>query len=336
MHIHGKWLSFLKRSGAICLAGICFTPFLGCGLTMRGVSMSTEVAPIQGEDLHGSCVYDLVMFNPTVPQTGVLVIYERGDSESLFDDFEMEQMASANRLAMVFARQCNAESYGDIQDDGTKGPGRTLFAALTQFAQKSGHAELGNSNVILYGFSAGAVLAATTTQAMPERVIGTIEYAMGSAFLDVTTLNIPAKALQVPTLIIANAKDESAGTQRNLDYFEKGRSAGGIWGYAVQNDTGHCCNLSTRDLIIPWIESVLRQRSGAVASNGPAPLAQSAGTVGSFVCSPDGTVDAQGDVDCKFSYAALVTPSAGHQTAWLPDVQTADAWVRWVSKGSTN
>ncbi len=308
---------------------------LGCGLSLNGLSASTEVAPLAGEDLVGPCFYDLRMFSPKLPVRGTLVIFDRGDSIDLFNDMDMQEMAEQNRLAMVFAHECNAASYGDIQDDGAKGPARALFAALTQFGQKSGHPELGTSNVILYGFSAAAVLSATTTHLMPDRVIGSIEYAMGSAFLDVTTLSIPAQALRVPTLVISNGKDESAGTQRNLDYFEKGRSAGAIWAYGVQKDAGHCCNLSTRRLIIPWIEGILQLRTPAVTTGGAA-LPQNAGAVGSFVCSPDGTVDALGDEDCKFSYAALVTPSAARQTAWFPDQRTANAWVRWVTNNSTN
>jgi dienelactone hydrolase len=307
----------------LALAGFAFVGMWGCGSGVRVNTITTTVTPLAGEDLAGPCTYETPIPYDTAPQIAVLVIFERGDSGELFDDASMRAMAYALHLTTVYAHQCNAKSFGDLQPDATRGPGRALFAALTQFAVLTGHAELATAPVILFGFSAAGVLSATLTHAYPDRVMGAIPFAPGSAFLNLDTVTVSAADARVPLLVLGNAQDQLSGTERGYAYFDRGRAIGARWGFGVQNQTPHCCTLSTRSLILPWIEAVARGGGSGVPSY--------------FRCVLDGSQDGQGLVNCRIVDASITTQLVPtDDTNWLPDAATAQAWLAWVTNPKTN
>ena len=297
----------------------------GCGGFQSSV-LTTKVIPLSNEDLAGPCTFNLYFPDAVVAQKGVLVVYERGDSSVIFNDVQVRQQAATLGYAMVFARQCNASSYDDIQSDPTKGPGRALFQALDQFATATGHPELASAKVVLYGFSAAAVLAAEMTSFAPQRIAGIVAYAAGSAHVDIQTFVPSAAALQVPSLFLDNAQDEDSGTYRSYVYFTRGRQSGARWGFGVQNQVSHCCNATTEPLLLPWLQEVATAGPPAAAS-GASPASTTA-----FVCSPDGTIDAQNDEDCSITSALIGSPpSPSDSTGWLPGSQSAAEWLTWVT-----
>lgn len=296
----------------------------GCGFGVRLATISTTVAPLATDDLSGPCSYEVPISTNPATQNAVLVIFERGDSLQLFEDPSVQQMALDLHITTVFAHQCNAISYGDLQSNASKGPARALVTALGQFAVTTHHPELATAPVILYGFSAAGALAMTMTEAKPDRVLGAIAYAPGSAHLNLQDLPL-ISAAGIPMLILANADDQIVGTSRNKTYFQRGRALGAPWGYAVQNNTGHCCNLSTLNVILPWIRAIVAKQSAIEGS-----------TV-SFRCVPNGVSDSYNSTDCSFAFAGLGKPtSATQQTGWLPDSSSAQAWFTWVTNPATN
>lgn len=327
------------------LVGIlaCALPWLaGCGGTVIS-GLGTSVATLPTEDLSGPCTYELQLATATggaaVTQSGVLVIFERGDSSDLYNDTAVQAMAQQKHLAMIFARECDAASTGDLQPDATAGPGRALFTALAQLGATTGHPELTNAPVILYGFSAAGVLTATLTNAYPSRVLGAISYAAGSAHYDLDDLVVSTGATHVPALVLANAQDDKSGTQRSYSFFQRGWIQGAPWAFAVQNTTDHCCTLTTRSLMIAWITALLQAQT-TTGANGQAVLhapASPAPPTVRFLCQPNSIVDAQGDTNCQFSSASLLPSTAGGPTpSWLPDSQVAAAWLSWVTNTGTN
>jgi hypothetical protein len=324
-----QWRFVTRAFAGICLPLIAL-PFVGCGVS--GAPATIAIPAITGEDLSGPCRFEVSMANASHVQRGVLVLYERGDTDLLYDDAELRQTIAALDYSILWAYQCNAKSTGDIQADAAKGPARMLFAALDQLALKTNHPELSTNSIILYGFSAAGILAATMTTTHSARLIGAIQYAAGSATVDLDDVPISTSAAQIPALILANALDNDSGTTRSLHYFERGRAMGASWAYAVQNNTAHCCNLSTRSIILPWIETIASNQTGA-----------NSGTLNSFVCTPDGVVDAQGDTDCEITAASLSANSAassGHSSStsdlsgWVPNQKSGQAWLAWVTKKS--
>ena len=314
----------------------------GCGGTVVS-GLGTSVAALPSEDLEGPCLYDLQLATgpgaAAIPQAGALVIFERGDSASFYNDTAVQATAQHLHLAMIFARECDAASTGDLQPDATKGPGRALFAALSQFGGTTGHPELTNAPVILYGFSATAVLSATLTNAYPARVLGVISYAAGSAHYNLDTLAVSSGAGHVPLLILANAQDPASGTQRSASYFGRGWAKGAPWVFAVQNTTAHCCTLTTRDVTLAWITALL-QTQATTGANGQFVLnaiASPAPPTVRFSCKSDGIVDAQSETNCQFVSASILPSTAGGSSVgWLPDGAAATAWLAWVINTGTH
>ncbi len=299
---------------------------LGCGTIVKLDTLATTVAPLSSEDLSGPCRYELLLPEESAPQVAVLVIFERGDSLKLFEDADLREVTTELHITTIFAHQCNSRSTGDLQADATKGPARALFAALTQFSALTQHPELARSPVLLYGFSAAGVLAITLTQAEPSRVLGAIPYAAGSGYLSLDNVPVSSGGAEVPMLMMANSVDSVVGTHRTLDYFDRGRSVGAPWAYAVQNDTGHCCNLSVKPLMIPWIRAIATLRTPAAP-----------GELVSFHCTPDGVKDSYGLTDCRFTSAGPGVPmSPEEESGWLPDSLSVGAWLAWVTGTGTN
>lgn len=264
-----------------------------------------------------SCLYDLQLATganaASITQTGVLVIFERGDSADLYSDTTVQATAQQLHLAMIFARECDAASTGDLQPDATAGPGRALFAALSRFGATTGHPELTNAPLILSGFSAAGVLSATLSNAYPPRVLGANPYAAGSAHYDLDNLVVSAGASHIPTLILANAQDPASGTQCSYSYFGRGSALGAPWAFAVQNTTAHCCTLTTREITLAWITALL-QTQVTIAANGVAtltPIASPPPPTVRFLCKPNGIVDAQSETNCQFASASLLPSTTG-------------------------
>ena len=302
--------------------------------TSLPATYTTVVAKQAGEDLAGPCTYDLYLAQPGNLVRGVLVIFDRADTNLLYLDPGVRQLAFDLNLALLFPLQCNAASFNNIQPDAAKGPGRALFTSLAQLAAVTHHPELKEAALLLYGFSAAGILSTTLTNLDPERIIGVIGYAAASPNEKLDWIVASTATLQVPFLLLSNAEDLQAGTQHDETFFNRGWAAGAPWGWAVQNKTGHCCNLSTRPIILPWIKAVVAQR----LSNGGGlrPILQtrtSAGRFASFTCTRDGKYDNTGNENCRFAGVTLRAPGMSRATAstWLPDEATAEQWLKWTT-----
>ncbi len=355
----GNLFRVVSAAGRACaLAGVVAL-MAGCGMTLAGPGETVSVATVAGEDLQGPCDFDINMPDqplttvgeqtsmPAPVEVAALVVYERGDSSSLFTDPAVQSMAASQHMVTVFAHQCNSIQTGDIQGDATKGQGRVLFAALTQYASDTKHAEVANIKVLLSGFSAAGVLSTTMANAYPDRVLGFVPFASGDAYLDLDTVPVTAAAAKIPALVLANAYDSAAGDMRSLRYFQRGWGQGAPWGFGVQNHTGHCCTDSTVSLMVPWMTALTQPlqvapvvAGGSVATAAPvnwAAMAAASGPTMQFWCYTDGWPDSYGESDC-WIYSATLLPEmdGGHSAGWLPDAASADAWLKWVTSPGTN
>ncbi len=333
----------------------------GCGYTIAGPGETISIQPLATEDLSDSCQFDMNLPDEPFATTGqapdpktpvptevaALVIYERGDSADLFNDPKVQEMAATLHMVTVYAHQCNSKSSGDLQPDATKGPGRALFAALSQYALDSKHPEIANVGVVMTGFSAAGVLTTTLTNAYPNRVLGFVPFASGSIRVDLDTVPVTPAVAKIPALVLANAYDEKSGVQRSLRYFQRGWAQRAPWAFGVQNHTNHCCVLSTRDVFVPWVTAIVHplqlQTTATAASQGigPTPVnwAQAAaqGPNVRFLCYTDGFYDSYGESNCWISSASLLpSTSGGPQAGFLPDANSADAWLKWVTSPGTN
>lgn len=297
-------------------------------------SFSVSVEPQAGEDLASACSYDLLIANSAQPVAGVWVIFERADSLGLWQDADMRALATDLHVALLYAHQCNAASYADIQSDGRRGPARALVSALNQLGTLSGHTELATANLALYGFSAAGVLSLTTAGAIPARVLTVVTYDAGSAPLELRQLTPSADLETVPVMMLANGNDNMAGTYMTQQYFAAGRAAAAPWAFAVQPGLTHCCTLTSKSILLAWMRSVLPMRASMLAE--PLTVAAQAGSSGHFQCALDGIIDANGYGDCAFTGISVsaATPGTDPSAAWIPDAAFGAAWSAWVQGGA--
>ena len=261
------------------------------------------------------------------------MVFERGDTQAFYDDATVRATLNLLSYAIVFAHECDAQTTGDFQAAASKGPARTLFTALSELGITSLHPELATGSVVLFGYSAAGVLTATMLNEEPSRISGAVEYLPGDVHLDIAQVPAGTGALKIPALILANALDQKSGTTRILTYFQNAHTAGAPWAFGVQRATDHCCSLSSRPLVLPWLSSIAAAHAapplGAVAAFSP--------SYSTFICVANRTVDIFGNSNCEIKNAEVQgsAPAAGLYN-WFPDVVTAVAWTSWVQSPTTN
>ena len=226
-------------------------------LHAQGVVFQTSVAPQADEDLASDCRYEITLTNSSRTVRGVWVIFDRGrDMLRYYGDPDVQAFAERHDLALLLAFHCGAKSSdagGDMNVDPSKGIGRALFSALTQFAQSSRHAELASAKVILLGFSGAGSLAGRFPAYAPDRVLAVIAANPGHNPLGVDTIDLSRKTAAVPQLILAGSADAITGTRRPYAYLRKHFEQGAPWTFVLQNETPHCCVINAKALVLQWL-----------------------------------------------------------------------------------
>ena len=127
---------------------------------------------------------------------------------------------------------------GDMNMDPPNGLGRTLFAALAQFAEVSRHPELASAKVILLGFSGAGSLVGRFPEYASDRMLAVV--ASDPGHYDpwgVNTIALSPKASVIPQLVLVGSDDATSGTERPYAYFRKYFDQGAPWTFLVQNGT---------------------------------------------------------------------------------------------------
>ncbi len=238
-----------------------------CPLSLaQSVRFETSVTPLPDEDIASNCHYELTIPSKVKKVMAVWVIFDRGrDVHELYSDEAVLQFAGRFRIALLLHGHCPGkmpEDHDDMSMDPSKGLGRALFAALDQFAAAAGHHELTSIPLIFLGFSGAGPLSARLVGSAPKRVLAAILSSPGHYEpLGIDTVELSSESLRVPQLIIAGGADEVSGTARPYQYFRKYRDRGAPWAFIVQNGSPHCCTANAKQLILSWLEVVVKERS---------------------------------------------------------------------------
>jgi len=200
--------------------------------------------------------------------------------------------------------------------NAAEGGADALLMILQRLGGESGHQEVKMCPLLLWGWSAAASFGTTFAELHPERTVAFIRY---HTHLRGLSPNIQILK-NIPALLIAGERDETAGTEDAETFWKTGRSAGAPWTFAIEPGATHGDEerfVSSHELIMPWIAAVLRQRLEP-GSTGLASVTENNGWLGhnrTTEIAPDGTFS--GDKT---------------QASWLPDEPTARAWQNVVSK----
>ena len=302
----------------------------------------TAVKPAPDEDIARNCRYELTLPNPARPIRAVWVIFERGrEVTTLYRDPEVIAFAQRQQIALMMAWNCPSKNYGDMNVNPSRGIGRVMFSALEQFARTTSHPELAESKVILLSFSGGGSLVARMAGYAPDRVIAAIPYAPGNVDpLGIDTVEHPAEALTIPQLIIANGGDNMCGTERPYKYFQQYYERGAPWTFVVQNNIPHCCIGNAKNLILTWLEAIIKLRQPTAESNTLQPVSRRSGWSAFFKTELTATKDDWGQptwnmVDVETLPLGRVKSERGMTAGWLPTRGVLNAWLSFVKATHT-
>jgi dienelactone hydrolase len=305
----------------------------------QAVRYETSVVPLPDEDIASSCHYELAIPSSTREVTAVWVIFDRGrDVHDLYSDETVLAFARRFHIALLLHGHCpgkRAEDHKDMNMDPSKGLGGALSRALDQFASISHHTELARVPLIFLGFSGAGPLCARLVGSSPDRVLAAVLSSPGHYEpLGIDTVELNARSLAVPELIIAGSADNVSGTARPYLYFRRYRNRGAPWAFIVQNKSPHCCTANAKHLILTWLEAVLKRRQ---PPEGTAlrQVDQRVGWLALLKTKDTPTTDSFGLKTFEVTAATIEesrkpAPQGWETAGWLPNRAVANEWLAFV------
>lgn len=135
-------------------------------------------------------------------------------------------LCEANECALLYLRLGQIQPEAAVGDafirDAAAGGADALVAMLKRFGEQSARSELSDAPLLHWGGSAGAGFGTTFAELYSARTVAFIRY---HAHLRGSSPNFGVLKV-IPALLIAGAKDETAGIEDAERFWKNGRSAG--------------------------------------------------------------------------------------------------------------
>ncbi|MFH0759449.1 MAG: hypothetical protein V2B15_19335 [Bacteroidota bacterium] len=250
----------------------------------------------------------------------ILMPGSNGDGRSSVDELVWQEFATKYNLALVgcrFTDKPHDQSFIEHYVNVSEGSGQALINALAGLAGPSGHPELANAPLLLWGMSAGGEFNFEFVAWKPERVVA---FVVNKGGIYYSALVRPA-ARSVPGMLFTGGKDMEFRTNIIVGLFAVNRRAGALWALAEEPNAGHEEGRS-HDMALMFFEDVLPLRLHQSLSNGEEPimlkpLKEESGFIGDLKTK---TIQKQSDASAP-----------DYPTAWLPTERTARAWQMLIS-----
>ena len=240
----------------------------------------------------------------------VLVPGSNGDGRPQVDEQFWRAFATRLNLGLVGCRftdkqheQMFIEHYVNV----SKGTGQALLDALASFARRSGHAEVADAPLLLWGMSAGGEFNYEFAAWKPERVVA---FVVNKGNVYYTALASDA-ARRVPGLLFTGETDLEYRIQAVNGLFGINRRAGALWALTQEPGVGHAVARS-RDLAAMLFEDMIAARLPGLK-----PLDEKQGFFGDLKTA---AIQPVGD-----------TKPPNTPTVWLPNERLARAWQAVVT-----
>jgi dienelactone hydrolase len=306
------------------------------------IQVETTVKPLPNEDIASDCHYALTIPASNHPVRAVWIIFDRGhDVHDLYSDSAVQAFARRFQLALLLHGHCAgkaSEDHMDMNMDPSKGLGRALFTALDQFANSTGHPELSSAKLVFLGFSGAGPLSARLVGSVPDRAIAAILSAPGHYEpLGIDTVNLSTQAMVVPQLILTGGADNVSGTARPYLYFQKYRRLGAPWAFVIQNKSPHCCTANAKNLVLLWLEAVIKQRCPTSSCKILRQMDQRDGWLAFLETHETDTRDSFGQrtfevVSARIKEFKNTVLQERMEGGWLPNHATARQWLSFVEQ----
>jgi len=249
---------------------------------------------------------------------GMIVVIHWGMSKAVYEDPEWRRLSESLDCGLLHASirstdPTRPDGYVDAQKVVRKaslGGAKGLLMLLDRLATESGHPELKDAKILIWGHSAAGSFGISFAALLPQRTIGFIRYHSHrrGASVDMKVV------AQIPALLIAGGSDATAGVEDSEELWMTGRSAGAPWTFAIEPDATHGSREAlkeTNGLVMPWIAAVFHQRVGENGA-GLRPINESSAWIGDYLT---------GEIAPFGSF-----PGRKAEAIWLPDEASARAW----------
>ena len=212
--------------------------------------------------------------------------------------------------------------------DPRNGSAVAFDRSLKAFAKLTGHAELENAPLALWGHSGGGHWCGGMVMTQPERVAAAW-LRSGVPLFDpnpdrtaIKPHRLPKAALAVPMMCNPGTKEGVTVKEgrfakvwpANLSFFEKVRGRGGLLGIAIDPLTAHECG-NSRYLAIPWLDKCLELR----LPEQPGQPLRKISTNGAWLAESTSTIAKPAS---QFNGDPLTM-------SWLPDEAIAKSWMQF-------
>jgi hypothetical protein len=255
----------------------------------------------------------------------VVINYGLGFELSVAEQWrKLSETVDSALLGVWFSNIGPSAEQGDLFAIPGDGLVEVFPGLLQRLAQDSGHPELTDAPLLFWGHSGAGSVAASLANRFPARTLAFVRYHSGPELRgDLSVLN------KIPALFLAGGKDpnggdasvpnSSLGAAETL--WKSGRASGAPWTFGIEPNATHGDPkdlMKANDLMIPWIEAVLRQR---LSPDGTA-----------LRTITDGSAWLGNNRTGQFApYATFPGPKT--EASWLPDEASARAWQTVTGPG---
>ena len=210
--------------------------------------------------------------------------------------------------------------------DPRQGSEKAYLRALTDFAAKTGHAELERVPWALWGHSGGANWVGTMLMLHPQRVAAVWLRSGSPRLFSKATNGVPSEmpeaSLAVPVMCNIGVKERQDRFAKlwesTFAFFQGLRAKGALVGFAPDPHTSHECG-DSRYLAIPWFDACLKQR---LPKKPGAPL-RAMSKAGVWLAPMLG----------ETAQPACTYVGEASKSVWLPNKTVAKAWSEYVTTG---
>lgn len=252
---------------------------------------------------------------------GIIILMpgSNGDGRGLAQDQIWQDLAQKHYFALIGCfytdfqhEDMMIESYVNVKE----GSGQALLDVISRFAKKSGHLELADAPVLLWGHSAGGEFNYEFVCWKPERVIAFVVNKGGFYYSGIAS----KQARNVPGIFFTGEKDLDARKDIVKGIFSMNRRAGALWAFAEEPGTGHEPG-QTQKLAKIFFDEIIPNRIHNTKFNNESiielqTIKEDTGYLGDF--------NSQ-------SYMPIVDrPKSDSPTAWLPNARFAEAWAFFI------
>jgi len=195
----------------------------------------------------------------------VLIPGSNGDGRPMADDKFWQDFAVAQKVALVACRFTDKpHDQGFIEEyvNVSKGSGQAFLDAISQLASQSHHPELVNSQLLLWGMSAGGEFNYEFVAWKPERVAAFIVNKGGIYYSSL--LSKASRA--VPGILFTGDADLDSRQFTVKGLFGVNRRSGALWALAEEPGLGHVVG-SSQKLGALLFSEVLDAAPGTITEN---------------------------------------------------------------------